>query len=223
MCKYAFLIAACCLLGREVCADPITFNITTLTGFINGGFTGADFTGTGYSPSGDFISIGGSSGHATEGYSASPGEPIQEFVNFNLDLCSETGLCSEGGFADIGGQEYDIFLVRSSIAVTAHTDLTFDPSNLTYIVTGATAVGEYLAYCSGQPTCARGMLLADVVIDLPGYVTASFSFVHQDVYRSAGATFTSTPEPSGVALLLLGVGVVGAILWRKRLCGSMFS
>ncbi len=224
--KYVFLVSSCCLLAGELFADPLTFSINTLTGTIDGGFDNATFSGSGFSPSGDFITIGGASGHATIPYALVPGQPIQPFANFELDVCYAGGNCVEDGIAQIGGREYSVTLRPAGpLAVTAQTNLSFNPSALTYIVNGATATGEYMAYCDGLvPYCGAGTLLADVVIDLPGYVTANFVPYQPGVYRSAGSTFTSAPEPSSADFLLVSMGLASVALLaggRKGVCGSV--
>lgn len=230
--KFFVAFASCCLVGTQLCAGPVTFNITSLSGSASGDFR--DAAGTGFSASGDSITIGIYGGKQSDQFQNGwfPGAPIPG--SFGMDCFSIYFQgCQEWAFATIGGKSVELILSGSTL-VSASTSLTFEPPNYSYTIPGATAIGEYAAVCDPsifQPNCVAGTLVANVVIDLPGTVSDAFGPPNPNdpgggyVFDGQGFTSTSTPEPASFGLLLVGVGTVAAMFARRRRgsCGSTLS
>ncbi len=228
--KYAFLIAACCLVAGEVRADPVLFNIAELSGGASGDFR--DASGTGFSASGDSITIGIYGGKQSDQNLSGwfPGAPIPG--GFGMDCFSIYFQgCTEWAFATIGGRVYSLLLYGGT-SIDATTNVRFEPPNFGYLIPGATAKGEYTGVCDGtEPFCPGGTVIADISVDLTGSVEDSFGPPNPNApgegYVFDGQDFVSTPVPKPASGLLFFWGVVGMgevlFLRRRTICANTLS
>lgn len=214
--KYVFVTVSCCLFAGGLCADPVDYTINDLTATLVGGGPRVNINGSGFSASGDAITIGGSYGTARVGGPIFPGDHVGPDASIGLS-CGGLPNCIEGGIASVGGKQFDVELIPVSIPqISPNSNAIFQPPTLTYILP-ATATGEFTAVCMFSPNCVDGTLIGNVFIDLTGDVTVNYEAVSLDTFLFESASFVSAPEPSGIGLNLIGVGIVAAALRRRRL------
>jgi hypothetical protein len=203
MSKYFLVLAAFFLFGTQLTADSIqNLEITSLTvsqvyplnGEISISASGPSFTISGsggdLSPQPPLYVIGSSIG--TFGVYASPGLPV---------LSPFSGLLN------------GITVMIQGAPVVSGTTNSPVPENGT-VTMPATVNGEYLAFSCGSsqfpPNCT-GPQIANIFVDLDGYMTLTFSAgpflpFNETVLTSLEFTNNSiVPEPSSVLLMSFGV------------------
>jgi hypothetical protein len=221
----SLLFALCCFLGSQLLAGPIpTLTATSVS----------IFTSIGYVAEGETDSMGASGLSFTlAGSGFVPGSGRALFpIGVPVNIGGPVAFCCEIGFGrnlvtgavTLGGSITQVNYVGGAIAFAPPYVVTL-PSTGFSISLPATATGSFSANTCGAfefpPNCS-GPQIANIAINLPGYVGLSFApFGGGIAEELLGATFTSSgpiPEPSSVSLLLVGLVVAIALaLYRKRL------
>jgi len=242
--RSALLFAS--LLGYQLVAQPIPEPIPglpTITASLVTASLEANEGIVAWSARGDFLGISGQSGHENPfPLLVNVGEPLPLYlVDFGLPQND-----MPDNLVIVDGKEYSVRTVGLGFVMPTTASGPIVPlvpaTNPPTLFPGATLIvparveAEFAAVCGisfPAAECTPGTPIANIMIDLPGIV--SVDLIPCNCFPTPGApaedaigtvSFTSTPEPSSVALAIIGVlgaGALRLLTGRHGLCDEMES